>query len=901
MRPILRLFGIVPDPERELDEEIAAHLEMTERALRARGLSEGEARAEARQRFGDVRAHRRAMMRLDEGRWRKVRIMESLDRVRTTLVGAARGIRRAPGFSAAVIATLGLGLGANAVMFGVVDRLLLSPPQHVVDADEVRRVWEVRRIGIGTPRAELATSDYLTWPDYEDLLQIDGIAAAAAYTRPGSEVLGSGEGARPVRVAWSTPSFFPTLGVRPALGRFYLQEEDMTGGPTVVVLSHEFWTDAFGADPGVIGRRVRIGASDWEVIGVTPAGFTGAELRPVDAWMPIRTAGSMAQDMETAMVHRNWWWLQAVVRLNTAVPESVTMQQASAAHVGGRTGTEWEDGFDPEARLVGGPLRQGGGPQPSAQASVSKWLAGVSLVVLLIACANVANLLLARGVRLRRELRVRVALGASRGRLLGDLLTQSLLLSGAGAAVALLIGRAGGGALHSALIPNVAFVDTGLAPRLLVFLGVATVLTALLAGVVPAVRASRDAGTGAGRAARGVTQGRTRLQVGLLVAQGALSVVLLIGAGLFVRSLDAASGLDLGYDVDRVVFVEFEWGGNYAAAERADIYGRALDRLRRVPGVDGAATTYMVPFQGSISIGQPRVDGGEYGRPVGGGPYLNKVGDGYFEAMGLSILQGRPLAPEDMDEQSPPVAVVAQQMAEDVWAGRDPIGQCMYFDDDSPCTRVIGVVENHRRQSLVEEIPHHLYYVNPYHPDAQGPPQALMARAADGVRPTELAGRVAEALTGIAPEVQFVEARPLFSNVEPQLRSWRLGASMFTLFGLLALVVAGVGLYSVLAFDVAQRNREMGIRAALGATRNEILAMVVRSALGLTAIGLAVGVVIALGASRFLQPLLFEVSATDPSVYLGVVAVLLGVGASAAMLPGWRATRVDPSEALRSE
>ncbi len=901
-RRVFRVFGVRPDPARELDEEIEAHLEMTEARLRSEGWPPADAREEALRQFGDVERHRRDMMRLDTQRWRMTTMWNTIGTLSHMFHAARRSMARSPAFTVAVAATLGLGLGANAVMFGVVDRLLLSPPQHVVDADNVRRIYERRSLLTADGAVvEPEFSRWLSYGDFEDLKSVDGLAAAAAYTGAGDVVLGSGQTASKVRAIRASASLFDMLGVRPALGRFFASDEDAQGATHVTVISHEFWTRHFGADPEVLGRSLAIGLDEWRIVGVAPPGFTGVELAPVDVWLPLTTF-AYANGSAGCLESRNCWWVFAAVRLRDGTSESVAMDQATALHLAARADLIAEGRFDAEAALIAAPLTQGSGPVPTAQASVSQWLAGVSLVVLLIACANVANLLLARGVRLRRELAVRVALGASRGRLLGDLLMESMLLAGLGAATALAIAHFGSDIVHGALIPDVAFVDTGLGRRLGFFLLIVTALTAVVAGAAPALQASRATGSAAPSGARGGTRRRSRVRVGLLVTQAALSTVLLVGAGLFVRSLGAASDLDLGYDAERVVFAQVVWNGVQPTDERAEVYRRTLDRLRGLPGVAEAATTYTVPFESSVSLGQPRVPGvEEYPRNEAGGPYVNKVGAGYFEALGIGIVQGRGFGPADDIVGASPVTVVTATMARDLWPAGGAIGQCLYLGDESPCTEVIGVVEDHRRENLVESVPHHLYYLNLDHPDFRGPPQGLMIRAADGVDARLLAGEVRSAMISVSPTIRFVRSQVLFDNVDPQLRSWRLGAWMFSLFGVLAIVVAAIGLYSVLAFDVAERRREMGVRSALGASQHSLLAMVVRSAVGMVGAGQIVGLLIALVAARFMQPLLFQVSATDPPVYLTVAAVLTSVGVVAALLPGYRATRVGPAEALRAE
>ena len=898
MIPILRLFGVVPDPERELDEEIAAHLEMTQTALRAQGMSEVEAREEARRRFGDLRAHRRAIIRLEEGRWRRMRMNERMESLAQTAKGAWRSMRRAPAFTLAIVVTLGLGLGANAVMFGVVDRLLLSPPQHVETADEVVRLYGQRRSPAG---GAPFTSPSLSWRDIAMLGQVEGFAEVAGY-RPDRRTLGQGASARRVDVTRATASIFALTGVEPALGRFYTSSEDAPEAPRVAVLSHEFWTRAYGADPGVIGRQLDIENVRWEVVGVAPAGFTGVELAPVDVWLPL-TSFAYATDDQICFESVNCWWVRAVARLADREREAAVLEAASAGHVGLRADRVADGRFDPGARIVAGPITGAGGPNPDAQANVALWLGGVSLVVLLIACANVANMLLSRAVRLRQELAIRISLGAGRRRLLADLLAESLMLAALGAAVAAAVAWLGSGALHRSLLPNVAFVDEGLVVRLGLFLLLATLLTGLLAGIVPALQASS---AGAAGAAQKATRRRSRARVALLLAQSALSVLLLIGAGLFVRSLGQATGVDLGYDAQRVAVVEFEWTIEQDGATRTDIYTRALQRTAAMPGVAGVGLTYTIPFWTAVG-GTPRIPGLEaYPELDGGGPYLNKVGSGYLEAMGIAVAAGRSFTPADDRMDVEPVAMITRSMAQAGWPDGEALGGCMYFEDpgadgaaDEPCTRVVGILENHVRERLDSSQPDHMYYVNIHHPTLRGPPQALMVRATGDAG--AIVPDLARVLSTVDPTVRFVNARPLEDHIEPQRRSFRLGATMFALFGLLALVVAAVGLYSVLSFEVAHRRRELGVRAALGAGKRRLLAMVLRSSLTTAVAGFAVGVTGALFAARRVEPLLFRVSPRDPAVYVGVGAVILAVATLAALLPGWRATRVDPSEAMRAE
>jgi predicted permease len=430
-------------------------------------------------------------------------------------------------------------------------------------------------------------------------------------------------------------------------------------------------------------------------------------------------------------------------------------------------------------------------------------------------------------------------------------------------------------------------------------------MAGLVTGLLPAWQATRTELSEALRSGgRSIAGGRSRTRLGLLVGQAALSVVLLVGAGLFVRSLRQAEALDLGFDADRLLVVALEWNETLPGEERRAIYEDVLTRVRRLPDVRAAGLSYTVPFQSSISLGRPRVPGlDSVPRHHNGGPYVNKVGPGYFEAMGLTLLRGRGIEATDDAEGAPPVAVVSESMADAYWPAAGALGACMIFDDNElvepPCTEVVGVVENHRRESLVEDDPHFIYYVNQGHYAFEGPPQAIMIGA--GGDPEALLPLVRSEARSASSQVRFVEAAAMSDLVEPDLRSWRLGASMFTVFGVLALIVAAWGLYSVLAFDVALRYHELGVRAALGADRGRIVRLVLRQALALVAVGTALGLLGAAGAARFVEPLLFRVSGTDPATYAAVGATLFMVATLAGSLPAWRATRVDPREALQAE
>lgn len=899
IRRLFRLGDVRPDPRRDLDDELRHHFAESVREHVRHGATEAEARRMARERFGDEAAYRLALETIDEREVMMRERGEALDVVLRTVLSAVRAIRRTPGLTSAIVLILALGIGANAVMFGVVDRLLLSPPQHVVDADDVRHLHIRRTIFNG----DVSTGRSITYPDYQDFAGVGAFEAVGGYTEAAERTVGRGAAARQLRAAAASASLFPLLGVNPVAGRFFVPEDDQVGAEPTVILSSEYWLREFGGDPSTLGAALDIGRGRYTVIGIAPPGFTGAELAPVDVWLPLTVSQEIEMGHADWLDSRGWYWLRAVVRLAPGSTAEAAHDEATAAHRGGRAELIQEDRYDADVEVLVAPIIAARGPSPTSEAQVAGWLAGVSLIVLLIACFNVMNLLLARSIQARREIAVRLALGVGRRRLIAEQVTESTLLALLGAGAALLLGEVASGPIHQSLLPNVAFADAGVSMRLASFTVVATLGAGLLTGLLPALQASRTPLSEALRAGgRGIAAGRSRTRTLLLIGQAGLSVVLLVGAGLFVQSLRRAQALDLGFDADRVVVTMLEWNETLESETRQAIYEDVLTRVRTLPDVRAAGLTYTIPFWSSISLGQPRVPGMDsIPRHHSGGPYVNKVGSGYFETMGLTIVEGRAFNATDDGPGAPRVAILTQSMARAIWPDGGSVGACLIIgdEDDPPCTEVVGIVENHRRQALVEDDPHFLYYVNQPHPAFLGPPQALMV----GTRgdPAAAMDLLRDEVRAESSQIRFVNTNAMSDFVAPELRSWRLGAAMFTVFGLLALVVAAWGLYSVLAFDVAVRNHELGVRAALGADVSRLVRLVVRQALTPIGFGTALGFLVAMGASGFVEPLLFDVSARDPATYMAVAIALLSVALLAGAFPAWKATRADPREALRAD
>jgi predicted permease len=820
-------------------------------------------------------------------RWQKI-LASALD----NLSYATRGLRRSPGFTAAVVVTLALGIGVNATMFGIVDRLLLSEPAQVRDADQVRWLYaHIRDRGRG-PLIYQRAHAYL---DFTDWQEARSFASVGAYW---SNDVTLGRGADAVRLNWglASASFFRTLGLEPALGRFFDESEDQAGAAGVTVLSYGLWQRRFGGDPAVLGRTLDIGRGAYTVIGVAPRGFTGLDLEGVDLWAPLH-AYTTERETDRWKRTRNYYWIKVIARLAPGVSLEAAENEATRLHRNGRREEIDQGRYDENARVVVAPLVEARGPNASEESKVSVLLAGVSLIVLLIACANVANLLLARALRRRKEIAVRLALGITRGRLAGLLLTESIVLAAVGAVAAVLVASWGGDFIRHSLLPDVAWTESPAGVRVLIFTALLALVAGIVSGIVPALQAGRfDLTNDLKDSARAGPVRRSRSRVVLLVVQGALSVVLLVGAGLFVRSLQRLEGLDLGLDPGPVVYAMLELESRERTTEEANrIYERSLERLRALPAVEHASTSGGLPFWGG-SIENIFVSGFDSVPAPPPGPHIETVRPDYFATLGIAMRRGR-----DFDERdaagAPPVAIVNEMMARALW-GDDPLGQCFHIAArDAPCTRVVGVVEDSHRMYLTETRKWVFYL-----PAAQYPaetPSAILLRArgeAERLAPTVQR----DLLTG-DPDIRYAVVRPLQANIDPQFRSYRLGASMFGLFGLLALIVAAFGLYSVLAFNVAQRTHEIGVRSALGATRGRIVAQVLKESVGLAAIGIALGLVIAIAAAGVLAPLLYEISPRDPVVLIGVAVTLLAAAAAAGLVPASRAARIDPNAALRVE
>jgi putative ABC transport system permease protein len=883
--------------QREIDDEIRFHLESRVAELIARGLSPTAAREQALQHYGDIVASRVELARVDRGRLSRERWSAWLDAFRQDAAFALRAFKRQPGFALGAVLVLALGIGANATMFGVIDRLLLRPPAQVADPARVMMIRYLR-----TYDGKVSEQDALSFPMYLDLRNTAGAFGGVAAYSDAELAVGRGLGARRVSGQRVSAGYFQTLGVHPRLGRFFGADEDVAPSPNVAVISHSYWQNELGGQNSVIGQTLPIGDTKFTIVGVAPAGFTGVQSGGVDVWIPI-TAGVTVAQYEGWKQSRNGFWLLSVVRLAPTVSREAASAAASRVlQASLRNGGMSEEKLAAQRPGIGFisilPREAHAG---DLGARVAILLGGVSLLVLLIACANVANLQLARGIARRREIAIRVALGVSRGRLVGQLLTESTVLAVAGGVAAIFVAHWGSLFVRRVLLDT---SDAGASPidgRVLVYTMVVAIAVGLMSGMVPAIHAARS--TVSAELKSGAREGgshRTRARTILLVVQTMLSVLLLVGTGLFVRSLQRINTLPLGLEPARTLVATVQTSGvSYTSRELAALYARLLEVAQASPGVHSAALATSLPFNTSWAV-RVRVPGRDsLPRVREGGPYGNEVTPGYFATVGTRILQGRAFTDADHGDASR-VVVINESLAKLWWPNENAIGKCMMIGNDpAPCSQIVGIAENSRRQSLIED--ENVQYFIPLAQSVRGASATPVLLVRPKAEATTAAEPLRRQLQSAAPNLPYIRVIAMEELVSPQKRSWRLGATMFALFGALALILAAIGLYSVLAYDVAQRTREFGVRVALGARGADVMGMVLTGGMRTALVGGAAGSVATLLAGRWLAPLLFQTSPRDPLVFSLVFVVVITVALLAALVPARRALRVDPIVALRAD
>jgi predicted permease len=869
--------------DHELQEELDFHVEMQIRKNQARGANSEDARREALMKFGN--AGKFAEECRDERR------VNLIDNLLQDARYATRTMRRSPGFTCIAVLTLALGIGANAAIFSLVDAVLLRPLPFQ-DPDRLVMVWEDQS-QYGFPNGTPAPANFADWKAQN--LVFEKMAALDARD---FNISGEGEPERVsgVRV---TAEFFPLLGVQPLAGRFLLPEDDRPEATPTVVLSYGLWLQRFGGDPQLIGRTISLNGAQHTVIGVAAPGFQFPS-REVQLWTP-------AAFTPVQLGNRDSHYLMVIARMKHGISLSHAREQMNA--IARRLEEQYPVANKGLSGVTITTLREQ--YSGSVRAALNLLLATVG-VVLLVACANVAHLLLARGATRIREISVRSTLGASRARVIRQMLTESLLLAAAGGVVGVILAIATFPFLAH-LLPNTFPEATRLHldATVLAFVCAIALLTAAVFGLGPAVQASRlDLNEGLKKAGgRGGHTMNPRLRGALVIAEVSLTVILLVAAGLFVQSYSKVRTVNPGFQAEGLLSAETALSeGEYAdAAKRTRFYEQVLERVGALPDVLSASYVSHLPLT---------FRGGSVGFSIEGKPanpnllsaqmgYNRVVGPSYFRAMGIPLVRGRHFDERDGPDGSPAV-IINDKLARTFFPNEDPLGKRIKFGfgplgPNQKMYTIVGVVGDVKQTALDAPAKSDLYFSFrqslPFGPF--GWPRHLIIRTTGN--PLRLTPDVRRAVLAVDPNQPVANVRTMEEILDADVSDRHLQMTLLSAFSVLALTLAAVGLYGVLCYTVARRTSEIGLRMALGAQRGDVIGGIVRHALGLTTLGIALGLIGAFTVTRLFRSFLFDVSPTDPGTFAAVALLLLLVAAAASYLPARRASTVDPVLALKQE
>ncbi len=891
---LVRLFGLFHRTrrEREFAAELESHLAFhIEDNLRA-GMSPEEARRQAHIKLGGVA--------LTQERYREQRGLPMLETLIQDLRFGLRMLRKNPGFSLVAILTLALGIGANTAIFSVVNAVLLKPLPY----PEPGQLVQLRIVRSGKPDTVIGSATFVATK-----AQSQSLARIAAYSG-GDMTLTEAGSAEGVVAGAVTADFFPVLGVLPALGRNFTQEEDTPNGPKAAILGHGLWQSRFGGDAGVLGRTITLNEQSYTVVGILPARFQYPE--PFQLWIPLalsETSAALAGYGEGMVL------LKAIARLKPGV----TLQQAQAElQTIGQRIQPATSGGNPRQRGEGG---EGGGARGDSVLTLVSLheqavgdvkgmllvLLGAVTLVLLIACANVANLLLARAATRQREMAVRVALGAGRLRVARQLLTESVLLSLAGGGLGLLVAFWGVWALgqwSGSSLPTLHGI--GIDAWVLVFTLGVSVITGLLFGLVPAFQAWRtDVNVALKEDSRGDTGGQRQwLRHLLVVSEVALALVLLIGAGLLIKSFSRLRNVNPGFQTDGVLTFQVNLAEGKSSPQKVNFIKQIVERLKALPGVQAAAATDSLPLTDFSRIGVAEIEGRPpidfktakrsdvtpYSRPT--------VTLDYFNTMGIQVRNGRAFTAQDVRSPAE-VVIVNEAFEKHYFPGQSAVGKRIRLLPSRAEVRwqtVVGVVNDVRQGGLAGDIMAEVY--SPELEDAGGALSFVIRVTGE---PTPLIAAVRATVAAVEPNQAIYNVMPMEQRLANITTSRRLNTVLLGSFAAVALLLAVVGIYGVTSYAVTQRRREIGVRMALGAQRGDVLRLVIGEGMKLVVIGALLGLGGALVLTRLLKTLLFGVSTNDPQTFIVIAALLIIVALLACWIPARRATKVDPLIALRSE
>ncbi|MGH9753106.1 MAG: ADOP family duplicated permease [Blastocatellia bacterium] len=863
--------------DQELEEEIHTHLEMETREKIDDGLSPEEARYVARRSFGSV-----ALATEESRAWWGFGTLEELWQ---DLRYGARMLLKNPGFTLVAVIMLALGIGVNTAIFSVVYSVLLRPlPYH---APEKLLALYSMYPQMKSFRSVVSGPDFVDWRAQNKVFDSMSAYALGSYTLTGSDLPERFNGLR------VSANFFQTLGVKPQIGRAFLLEEEEAGRNRVAVLSHGLWERRFGADPHLPGKTVSLNGENYTVVGVTPNDFRFA---PVEIYTPLTIAAADMSDMA-----RGSHFLRVIARLKA----DITFEQAKAdiENISRRierqypvTNTGKYGNVIPYQQDIVGDIRP----------SLLVLLGAVSLV-LLIACANVANLLLARAASRQREIAVRTALGAARWRIVRQLLSENIVLSLVGGGLGLLLAYWGADVLLRAVPSDIAdftpgWKQIGINPQVLSFTLLISFLTSIVFGLAPALQVSKpdliDSLKESGKSSAGFKRQRARKV--LVVAEIALALMLLVGAGLLIRSFQELQQVTLGFNPSQVFMADVSLGNlKYReTSHQINFFQQTLQRIEKSPGVISAATVNFPPFSGNpdrvFTIpGQPEPAPDAI-------PHANYrvISPQYFRTLEIPLLRGRVFTEQDAAGE-PRVVIINEELARRYSPNEDPIGKQIKlgrYAEDNPLHTIVGVVGNIKHRGLDTEFEPEFYYPYPQTPIRFS---SIVARTQGN--PLSLTAAVRNAVLEVDKEQPLTRPRTMEMAISDSVTQRRLNMILLGIFGALALALASVGIYGVMSYTVTQRTREIGIRMALGARRLDVLKSVVGQGMLLAASGVGIGLLGAFLATRLMETLLFGVEPTDPATFGVIALLLLGVAFFACLIPARRATKVDPVVALRFE
>ncbi len=864
--------------DRDLDEEMRAHLDMQAEENQANGMQPDQARYAATRQFGNL-----TLLKEDS---RETWGSTSLEQSVRDVTYAFRTLRRAPGFTAVVVTILALGIGANTAVFSVVDAVLLRP-LPLAAAGRLVCVWE-ENLPLGWPQDTPAPANFVDWRArnrvFTDMAALQGVIYAITGEGAPEEVEGN-----PV-----TANLFPVLGVSPILGRQFTPEEDRPGARKVALISYGLWQRRFGGVASVLRRDVRLDGVPHRIVGVMPRGFAFPERS--DVWIPI---GFTSRQLAIRDNH----YLRVFARLKPGI--TLIQARRDMARVAAELARDY-----PATNTGLGAVVVGLREQMAGDARLGLWvLLGGVACLLLLAAANVSGLLLVRNISRSRELAVCVALGAGRWRLVRQLVAESLALAIPGAAAGCLVALWSIRFLLRLVPPELAgWSQPELDVRLAVFTGMAALMSAVLAGVLPALAASRvDPARPLQQGGRAAIGGQTLARRTLVVGQLALTAVLAVGACLLVQTFWNLAHVELGFRPQGVLTARTSLPSSSVSlyrdfARREQFYEQVLERVRAVPGVISAGYTTFLPLTNGGGTSFFSIEGAPPPPPGHVNDANHRVvTQGYLETIGIRLRAGRLFEASD-GPAGMPVAIVNDTMARRYWPGQNPLGRRVRLGDpDAPWITIVGIVNSVRQDRLELVGRPEMYFpaTQPFASYGWTAPRDLAVRVQGD--PLRYAAAVRHAVWAVDPHQPVSDIRPMQQLVDDELTLRDTEMRLLGAFAVLALLLACIGLYGLLAYDVAQRRREIGLRLALGATPREALSLVLRQGLALALSGIGIGMALAFGAAHLLSGLLYGVSATDPAAFLSAAALLFLPALAASFVPARRATLIDPMAALRYE